>query len=268
MDLVRALHNGRRVYGTLLISPAPEWVRVVSLLGLDYVFLDTEHIALDRSQLSWMCRAYAAAGMAPLVRIPEPDAYLACMALDGGAAGIIAPYVETPEQVRSLVGAVKHKPLKGARLVRTLAGSGVEPALREYLDRANAGNALIVNIESVPALERLDEILAEPGLDAVLVGPHDLTCSLGIPEQWDHPRFIAAVDTIITKARARGIGAGIHAIFENSLEAEARWAMLGANLIMHHADMLAFRFAMSRDLATLKVMLGDAPSGAGEATNV
>jgi 4-hydroxy-2-oxoheptanedioate aldolase len=254
--LIRALHDGRRVLGTLIVSPSPHWVPVVTGLGLDYVFIDTEHVPLDRESLSWMCRAYAAAGLPPLVRIPAPDPYAACMVLDGGAAGVIAPYVESPAQVRALAGAMKHKPLKGGRLEQALAGRPVAPALHSYLNQRNVGNALIVNIESVPALENLDEILGVAGLDAVLVGPHDLTCSLGIPEQWDHPDFIAAVDAIITKARARGIGAGIHIIHEHGLDAELRWAKLGANLILHHADLLAFRFAMARDLARLRAELG------------
>jgi 4-hydroxy-2-oxoheptanedioate aldolase len=68
--------------------------------GLDFVFIDTEHIPIDRVTLSWMCQAYRLADLAPMVRIPEPDAYQACMALDGGASGIVAPYVETAEQAR------------------------------------------------------------------------------------------------------------------------------------------------------------------------
>jgi hypothetical protein len=65
----------------------------------------------------------------------------------------------------------------------------LEPSLRTYLERRNGDKILIVNIESVPAIEALDEIRAVPGLDAVLIGPHDLSCNLGIPEQYDHPRI-------------------------------------------------------------------------------
>ena len=72
----------------------------------------------------------------------------------------------------------------------------------EYVRKYNQNHVLLVNIESVPALEALDEILAVPGLDGVLLGPHDLSCSLGVPEQYDHPRFEKAVHELITKARA------------------------------------------------------------------
>ena len=107
------LRRADRLYGTLIVSPSPHWVPVVASLGLDFVFIDTEHIPLDREKLAWMCQAYHAVGLPPIVRITSPDPYEACVALDGGAVGIVAPYVETPEQVRELVGAVKKRPLKG-----------------------------------------------------------------------------------------------------------------------------------------------------------
>jgi len=268
-ELVKAMRAGQRVYGTLVVSPAPEWLKVVEGLNLDYVFIDTEHIAADRMQVSWMCRAFQAIKVAPLVRIPSPDPYQACMVLDAGAAGVIAPYIETPEQVMQLVGATKHKPIKGRYLQQLLDGTPAPSGLRSYLDELDGGNAMIVNIESVPAMEALDEILAVPGLDAVLVGPHDLSCSLGIPEEWDNPKFIKAVDTIITKARVRGVSAGIHIMYEAGLEAEVRWAKLGANFIFHHGDILSFRFAMKRDLAWIKQELGERPEAAkGESLNI
>src|SRR5690606_14580338 len=152
--------------------------------GLDFVFIDTEHIALDREALSWMCQLYAQMNLAPLVRISEPNATLATMALDGGATGVVAPYVESAEQVRALVGAVKRRPIKGKRLQQLLNGKPAEGTLKSYLQEHNANHVLVVNVESTPAIEALDEILAVPGLDAVLIGPHDLSCSLGIPEQY------------------------------------------------------------------------------------
>ena len=207
------LRGSRRLYGTLLVSPSPHWVPVVAGLGLDFVFIDTEHIPLDREKLAWMCRAYRAEGLPPIVRITSPDPYEACVVLDGGASGIIAPYVESPEQVAALVGAVKKRPLKGRTLAEHLAGAALEPGLRDYVAKGAAARTLIVNIESRPALAALDEILAVDGLDGVLIGPHDLSTSLGVPEQYDHPKFLAACDEIITKARARSLGAGVHAIY-------------------------------------------------------
>lgn len=256
-ELSAALRGGRRVYGTAILSTSPRWPAMVKKLGIDLVFIDTEHVPIGRETLSWMCTAYSALGMAPIVRIPKPDPYQANMVLDGGASGIIAPYVETVEEVEALRGAVKLRPLKGRILGEVLAGtSSLEPELADYLADSNADNVLIINIESRPAIEALDDILAVPGLDAVLIGPHDLTCSLGIPEQYEHPLFDEAVRTILRKARANNVGAGIH--FWTAIEQEISWAKEeGANLIMHSCDMTAMTQALSADFERLRQALED-----------
>jgi len=255
-ELCEALHSGRRVYGTCILSPSPKWPGAVAGLGVDFVFLDTEHTAQEREKLSWMCQGYRALGIAPIVRVPKPDPFWATMALDGGAAGVIFPYVESPEQVRALVGATKLRPLKGERLAGALDGTAaLEPELADYLANRNAGTVAIVNIESTPAIAALDDILAVPGLDAVLIGPHDLSCSLGIPEQYSHPRFDEAVRTIVRKARAAGVGAGIH--YWVSIDQEADWARDGLNLIIHSTDVVLLAQAFRADLARLKSELGD-----------
>lgn len=251
---VRAkLRSGERVYGTMITAVSPWWPAAAKGAGLDFAFLDTEHTPQDRAQLAWMCQLYAKHEVAPIVRIPSPDPYIAAMMLDGGAQGIIAPYIESPEQVRQLVGAVKHRPLKGAKLYNALNGTTpLEPELAAYLAKQGDNHVAIVNIESVPALEALDDILAVDGLDAVLIGPHDLSCSLGIPEQYTHPRYLEAVETIITKARAKGLGAGNHVAYANGIDQEIMWAKLGMNLIVHAMDISAFRNSIRQDLETIK----------------
>ena len=258
--LVESLRSGRRVYGTLIVSPSPKWPSGIASAGLDFVFIDTEHVPIDRAQLSWMCETYRRMGLAPLVRIPAPDPYRATMVLDGGAAGVIAPYVESPEQVKALRGAVKFRPLKGRRLQETLDGEPLEPALAEYLRRRNEGSALVVNIESAPAIAALDEILAVGGLDAVLVGPHDLSCSLGLPEQYEHPKFIEAVRTIFSKAA--GVGAGIHSWSE--VDRQIEWLRAGANLLIHSGDLMLVAKHLAADLRAIRRGIGDDPAEGGQ----
>ncbi|MEW4564740.1 aldolase/citrate lyase family protein [Bremerella sp. JC770] len=255
-ELSLALRQAGPVFGTLITSPSPRLPASLNGSGLDFVFLDTEHIALDRSELSWMCQVYQQLGMAPLVRIPEPNPNLATMVLDGGAAGVIAPYVETAQQVKELVGATKCRPLKGQRLKRHLNGEPLEPALKQYVDQHNAQNVLVINVESQPALDSLDEMLQVPGLDAVLVGPHDLSCSLGIPEQYDHPEFEQAVQTIIKQARARHVGAGIH--FWGNMQQEIHWLRAGLNMLIHSADISLFTKQLRRELEDIQSALNPA----------
>ena len=263
-ELALALRQDRPVFGTLLVSPSPRWPEVVRGSGLDFVFIDTEHIALDRTELSWMCQMYAALGLPPLVRIPSPDPYAATMVLDGRAAGVIAPYVESVEQVQALRGAVKLRPIKGQRLQQMIAGKTPEPELDAYIQQGAANRLLIVNIESVPAIEALDDILAIPGLDAVLIGPHDLSCSLGIPEQWDHSIFLTACETIFRKARAAGIGAGIH--FWGDVAQQARFLKLGANMLIHSADISLFQKHLRLELNAIRSAAGVATAGDASST--
>lgn len=256
-DLRAALRRGDRVYATCITSPSAKWPPMVAGMGLDFVFIDTEHIPLGRETLAWMCQAYKALGLPPIVRVPKPDPYQACVALDGGASGVIFPYVESVEEVRALRGAVKLRPLKGRRLQRVLAGKDeLDATTRDYLARWNEDNVLIVNIESQAALDALDELLAVPDVDALLVGPHDLSINLGIPEQYDHPKFREAISTIIRKARAAGVGAGLH--FSDSLEPQIGWAREGANLIIHSSDFKAAGDLLTARIRELREALGDA----------
>ena len=253
-DIIQALHAGRRVFSSAIVAMSPLWPALAKQTGIDFVFVDTEHIPLDRQTLSWICQTYQALGLPPVVRIPCNDPFEACKVLDAGAGGVIGPYVETAEQVRGLVGAVKLRPLKGRRLQEALRDRNtLEPELAEYLEKRNGDKVLIVNIESVPAIENLHEICSVPGLDAVLIGPHDLSCNLGIPEQYDHPRFDAEVKKIFRIAREHGVGAGIH--FWLGLEQEIAWAKAGGNLVMHSSDLATFSRTLKSDIEHLRKAL-------------
>lgn len=249
-QLRERLRQGSLVLGTLIVSPSPKWPEVVSQSDLDFVFIDTEHIALDRFELSWMCQTYSAMGIPPLVRIPSVDSNAAAMVLDGGAAGIIAPYVESREQVEALRGAVKKRPLKGKRLQDALDGASLEPKLEQYLKQSASRSLLIVNIESTPAIDNLTEILSVPDLDGVLIGPHDLSCSLGIPEEYSHPKFLEACGEIFRQAREANVGAGIH--FWGDLNQQAGFLEMGANMLIHSADITLFQRALQQDLRALR----------------
>ena len=254
-EIRRALHEGKRVYATAATAQSTYWPAMIKATGVDFAFIDTEHIPLSRETLSWMCRAYAALGVPPVVRIPSGNLYEACKVLDGGAGGVIGPYLETVEEARAIVGAARWRPLKGRRLQQALDdASTLEPELRTYLEARNADTIVIANIESVPAIENLDAICSVPGLDAVLIGPHDLSCSLGIPEQYTHPRFDEAVRTIFRIARSHNVGAGIH--YWESVELEKEWSRAGGNLVMHSSDLATVRQTLKRELDELKAALG------------
>lgn len=268
-QLRTALASGGRVYGTLVVSPSPHGPEHLSKCGLDFVFIDTEHIALDRGTVAWMCRAYGAAGLAPIVRIPSPDPFAASGMLDGGAAGILAPYIETAAQVQALRGAVKLAPLKGERLARLLAGQEQpEPRLAAYLAARAKDRLLLVNIESVPAIDNLDAILAVPDLDGIVVGPHDLSCSLGAPEDYTSPAFSKALRTILGKTRQRGLIAGVHFMNCGPTSLAIDWLQWGCNLLIQHADIAYAARGLAGDLATIRAAFGADAAGAAPTINV
>lgn len=121
------------------------------------------------------------------------------------------------------------------------------------MEKRNGDKILIANIESVPAIENLHEICSVPGLDSVLIGPHDLSCNLGIPEQYDHPRFDEAVRKIFAIAREHGVGAGIH--FWLSVEKEIEWSKAGGNLVMHSSDVASFSRTLKSEIEVLRKAL-------------
>ena len=121
----------------LIISPSPFWPNFISNCGLDFLFIDTEHIAIDRSQVSWMCRSYTSLGLPPIVRLNSPDPYEVTKFLDDGAAVIISLYTESVEEVTKLRGATNIRPLKGRMLKQILISSVIDEEMKSYLSKFN-----------------------------------------------------------------------------------------------------------------------------------
>ncbi len=253
-EIQTALRKGERVYGTAILSDSPFWPPYIQQIGLDFIFIDTEHVPVERKTLSWMCRTYSALGLPPIVRIPSHEPSHASQALDGGAQGIIVPYVEHISQLEPVIGATKQRPIKGERLrQRQLGETPFEADLEAYLQSNNQSNLMVANIESTPGIRNLGSILQHPDLDAVLIGPHDLSCSLGIPEQYEHPRFKEAVAQIFTQARHAGKGAGMH--FVHGLDQHIELAQLGENFIIHSDCIHLIRDKLTEDLTEFKQVL-------------
>ena len=170
------------------------------------------------------------------------------MALDGGADGIVVPYVETVAQVRAMVGAVRYRPMKGRMLDEILKGTRQPSAkMVDFFAEHNRQKCLIIGIESVPAYENLDALIGMDGVDGVFVGPHDMTLSLGIPGEYESPEFMRVARDIAQRSRAAGIGCGVHLSqvavgddrFNELLEAGMNWVLYGADVALLRAEMPA-----------------------------
>ena len=163
-----------------------------------------------------------------------------------------------------MVGAIKYRPLKGERLKQLLNNSeSVEPELKDYLANYNRGNICILNIESVPSFEKLDDLLDVEGVDAVFIGPHDLWLSLGIPEQYDHPKFEEVVKLIVHKCRSKNKAVGIH--FSDHPGRPVMWITEGVNIIIYSSDIMLFTQKLSDDFNLIRERAGDKPDDASEA---
>lgn len=207
--LKKAIQNGESVIGTFVKLTDPAVPEILALAGFDFFVLDTEHVAVDREQLTNIVRAADAAGITPIVRVRENQQVEILQNLDLGYAGVQVPNVDTAEEARNLVSYVKYTP-RGVR--------GLSPSVRacgygtcnvqEYIDMANSNTMIVSHCETKTCVENLDEVLKVEGLDVVFIGPMDLSQSYGVPGNPDEPEVQAAVETITRKTLAAGKAVG------------------------------------------------------------
>ena len=250
-DLRQALHDGRQVVGTMtFLCRNPRWAQVYADLDLDYVIIDTEQSPSNRSEVADFAAALAGVGIAPIVRVPEPDPHLTIMALDGGAHGVLVPYCETPEEVKRVVAAARLRPLKGALHERARdKGEFPSEATRLHLEERNRGVVVMIGIESPPAVENLEAILDIPGIDVIFIGPNDLSVSMGLPDEPTHPEFERTVRYVIETAEARGIAAGGHWF---SAEQVQQWQAIGSRFLLFNNDIRALTAGYQQALASFR----------------
>ncbi len=231
----QALKRGEVQLGCLVSQlRVPEAVSALAAAGLDWIFLDAEHGAFDLETLQLLSRTAARLGLCPLVRVADLQYPLVARALDGGAYGIVLPRVESAARLEEAIGWTRYPPI-GTR------GYGLGPAhlefeavtIAEAVAQANARTLVVVQIETAAALERIDEILAVPNIDAVLIGPADLSVSLGVPGEFEHPALVAAVEAICASCRRHGVAPGMHL---RTLALAKHWRERGIKLLSCGSD--------------------------------
>jgi 2-keto-3-deoxy-L-rhamnonate aldolase RhmA len=195
--------------GLLLSLPSPEIVEICIEAGFDWLFLDMEHGLLDFTIVQRMIQA--AAGRAScIVRVPANEPVWISKALDLGADGLIFPHINSAAEAAACVHAALYPPL-GSRSIGIARGQGYGTRVKETVDGANAGVTLIAQAEHIDAARHIESILETPGIDAVFIGPFDLSASLGLPGRIDDVRVQDAIGTILAAARIRRVPAGIFA---------------------------------------------------------
>ena len=243
------LKRGDRLLGTMVTLPGAATAEILAGLGFDWFFVDGEHGPLETAELTAILQV-AGEKTACIVRVPEAAEVPIKKVLDLGAAGIIVPQVNTAEQAANVVPWARYAP-EGARGVGLARAHGYGQQFREYLDAANRETAVIVQAEHAHAVENIEAIVRVPGVDAVLLGPYDLSASLGKMGQIDNPAVVRAIGRVTDACRAAGMPLGYFGV---SAAAVAPYMAKGYTLIVAGVDTLFLAGAAKALLAELKAV--------------
>lgn len=246
--------DGQATLGGWLAIPSVVVAESTARAGFDYVCADLQHGVLDYSDAVGLFQAVLAGGSTPIVRVPWNEPGIVGKVLDAGAEAVIVPMVNDAEQAAMAVRASRYPPL-GARSYGPIVAAGRS---RDYAATANGVIAVVPMIETVEALGNLDDILAVPGVDAIYVGPADLSFSLGLPpgNNDDVAEFREALDAIVAACRRHGVVPGIHAT--GSLA--PRRLEQGFRMVTVTSDTVALWLGLSAELARARSQ-SDEPAG-------
>jgi 2-keto-3-deoxy-L-rhamnonate aldolase RhmA len=212
--LKRNLEEGGVALGTMVFEFAtPGVARIAASAGADFVVFDQEHSGWGIETIRTLMATSRAAEIVPLVRVPSTQHHFISRPLDVGASGVMVPMVETAEQARSVVAAAKYPP-QGERGAAFGIGHDDYEAADDVvsgMQNANDETLLIAQIETTSGIENVEEIAAVEGLDALWIGHNDLTNSIGIPGQFDHPDYLRAIDRFLEACTGSGKSPGIMA---------------------------------------------------------
>lgn len=204
LDLKRRLREGGAVLGAWLSVGDPVVAEIMATSGFDFLLIDTEHCPWDLEALQTCVMAFKGSPTVPIARVAWNDHVRIKQLLDLGVEGILAPMVKDVAECEALVAACKYPP-DGRRGFGPRRASNYYRDLDAYLAVANEAIFVMPQIEDVATLDVLDEFLAVPGIDAVCIGPNDLSGTAGLLRQHDHPTVKGAIERIVRTAKGRGL---------------------------------------------------------------
>lgn len=203
------IRKGQPVIGGWIMTGNPAVTEIMAEEGFDFLVADMEHTPINVETFYHMALAVKGTGCELMARLPACDMVVAKQVLDMGAAGIIVPSVNSPAEAAQTVAIAKYPPegIRGAALCRA---TGFGRNFNDYYSNHNREVLVVAMIEHISAVKQVDAILATPGLDAILIGPYDLSASMGIPGQLQHPDVLAAQQVILAACRKHKVAPGIH----------------------------------------------------------
>lgn len=243
---------GETLLGSWINSGSPIIAELMATCGFDFLCVDVEHSAVDLPQTQQLFQAIRSGrpDCAAVVRLHGVDYAFVKRYLDAGACGVVAPLVRTSEEATLLVQAAKYPP-QGLRGVGFCRANSYGLRLADEYARANDEIFLAVQIEHIDGVRNIDDILSVPGIDAAFIGPYDLTASMGITAQFDHPNYLAACAAILAACRRHAIVPGIHVVSPEPAQVKVRIAE-GYRFIGYSLDITMLATACSEGLAALR----------------
>ncbi len=213
---------------------SPGMAQILARAGAEFALFDMEHTGLSLESLKSLVATCRGLPVAPMVRVPRGEYHFLARALDVGAHGVMVPMVESADQARAIAEATHYPPAGRRGAAFGFAHDGYDSAdVLATMRSADARNLVIAQIETERGLAAVEDIAAVPGIDVLWLGHFDLTNFLGIPGQFDHPRYLAAIERIVAVGRKYGKGLGFMAADEGWAR---RYRALGFNMLAAGTD--------------------------------
>jgi len=234
--LKQKLENGRAVLGTWNTLGSPLVTEVLAQGGLDFQIIDLEHGPFNLDQVHLQVSACEnTSACTPLVRVPANEEWMVLQALDQGAHGVVVPHIPNGEAARDLVSSVKYHPLGGRGFTPiSKAGGFTNRDASNYVKRANSSTVTVIIIESTEGLERLEDVVAEDGVDIIYFGAYDLSQVLGYPGDVRHPEVVKAIEKGVRVVSSAGKWAGG---FVPQSKDDIKWLLdMGMRFITYQVD--------------------------------
>ncbi len=253
-DLKSRLRSGETTIGSWLSFGSPLLAELMAKAGFDWLVIDMEHGASSVTELVQMCQVIGLCGVPPLVRVGENDPRLIKQAMDAGAAGVIVPMVNSATEAEAARDALYYPP-RGKRGVGLTRAHEFGLGFDTYKDQANDNSILIVQIEHYRAVDEIEEILAVDGVDGFIVGPYDMSGSLGKPGEFDDPDVKSLLDrasAVVAKADKPG---GYHIVHSDHRLMKQRLAE-GCRFIAYGTEMVFLAEKLRDELDVLQTMRG------------
>jgi len=250
-----ALAAGRMPVGHMVWEFGTRGIaKILESADLDFVIYDMEHSGFGMERIFDLIAYSKACSFAPMVRVPQAQYHFLARVMDAGALGVMIANVETPEQAKMIVDAVKYAPLGNRGVGIGTAHTDFQPLPAvEYFKESNESTVIICQIESPLGVKNAEAIAATPGVDLLWVGHFDLSQTMGIPAQFQHPDFLAALKTVIDAGKKHGCRLGIQ---PGNMEQCEQWLGLGFDVISWGADSFVYRQALINAVTDLRKRVG------------